>query len=259
MSDKKIPNEVLAVLSRCTADDGTAAVYLPPEQLDRKLYVAVDRVLKGLGGKWTRGLGGHVFSGQPSVTDLLDSALLSGTYDCPKLDGFFETPADIANVMAYEAVVKTCAPADGFILEPSAGRGALVRALVTAGWPARGIRCCEIRENNRAALYEAGYNMVGTDFLNYSDAPHGIVMNPPFARKADVHHVEHALDLLEMPGRALRGPLRAIMSAGIKFREDAATRNLRDRIHAFGGEIDDLREGAFKQAGTNVRTVLVRV
>ena len=37
--------------------------HLPPGQLDRKLYTAVNKVLADFGGKWNRKLQVHVFDG----------------------------------------------------------------------------------------------------------------------------------------------------------------------------------------------------
>lgn len=70
----QIPENVLAVLSRCSIQ-GTLLT-LPEGQLDRKLYVAVNKVLEGLGGKWDRKAKAHVFDHEPSND--LDRAILTG-------------------------------------------------------------------------------------------------------------------------------------------------------------------------------------
>ena len=49
-----------------------------------------------------------------------------------------------------------------------------------------------------------GFALVGDDFLSY--APTGvrydrIVMNPPFEKRQDTRHIDHALDLLAPGGR----------------------------------------------------------
>jgi hypothetical protein len=48
----KIEQAVIAVLARCETNDNT--LYLPFGQLDRKLYVAVNKALEAIGGKWNR-------------------------------------------------------------------------------------------------------------------------------------------------------------------------------------------------------------
>ena len=52
-----------------------------------------------------------------------------------------------------------------------------------------------------------------------------MIMNPPFADKADIAHVRHALGFLR-PG----GLLIAVMAGGVTFREDRATAGFRELV-----------------------------
>jgi 16S rRNA A1518/A1519 N6-dimethyltransferase RsmA/KsgA/DIM1 with predicted DNA glycosylase/AP lyase activity len=129
------------------------------------------------------------------------------------------------------------------VLEPSAGEGALARPIQARSalvW------CIEI-DDKRAAKLPAAF--VG-DFLQVE--PHQaydrVVMNPPFAKRADIHHVTHARKFLKPDGK-----LVAIMSAGVAFREDALAREFREQCET----IEPLPDGAFKESGTGVRTVVV--
>ena len=91
--------------------------------------------------------------------------------------------------------------------------------------------------------------------LPAEDAPFDrILMNPPFHRGADAAHIGHALDFLAPGGR-----LVAIASGAFSGRATKATKVVRDRIEAWGGQIDSLPEGSFKEAGTSVATVLITV
>ncbi|XXX77323.1 hypothetical protein WMF30_00935 [Sorangium sp. So ce134] len=98
--------------------------------------------------------------------------------------------------------------------------------------------------------------MIGEDFLSLSpsDQPpiDAVVMNPPFARFADAHHVAHALRCVR-PG----GTVAAIMGAGARYRDVAPYRELRALLEANGGTMEDVPEGAFIESGTGVRTVKV--
>jgi hypothetical protein len=47
------------------------------------------------------------------------------------------------------------------------------------------------------------------------------------------------------------------MAAGITFRQDKKATGLRELIDRVGGEIIPLPEGAFKESGTMVNTVIV--
>src|SRR5690606_34403981 len=55
------------------------------------------------------------------------------------------------------------------------------------------------------------------------------------------------------------GRLLAIAASSLASRDDALTSALRERIAEFGGRIDALPDGSFKESGTGVNTVLVVV
>lgn len=96
----KIPEEVLDVLGRCRVEEDT--LFLPDVQLDRKLYVAVNKVLESMGGKWNRKAKGHVFeSGKPA--EMLEVVLLTHEVrDLKKEFQFFPTPKAIIVLHAFD-------------------------------------------------------------------------------------------------------------------------------------------------------------
>lgn len=249
MRRRQLSAEALAVLGSMHIDGKLATI--GAGQLARSLYLEVNECLMALGGKWNRQLGGHVFD--DDSRDALDQVVLTaGAFSKRKQDfGFFETPAPIAEQLVRAANI---GPAHR-VLEPSAGRGALLRALAMY-IPTRKIEltAVELMPENVRALATAGWaeHVVEADFLLYVERPFDrVIMNPPFARQADVHHVRHAYELLALGGR-----LVAIMSAGIKFRHNRKTDALRTLIAAHGS-IHDLPNDAFRESGTDVRTVLV--
>lgn len=140
------------------------------------------------------------------------------------------------------------------VLEPSAGTGALVRAILQR-WTNLAVRveCVEINYALACALGQAGFIVVpdgaNSDFLDYKPGEHYglILMNPPFSREVD--HVQHAYLCLAVGGR-----LVAVMSEGPFFRErDAAFRVWLERV---GGTSCALPDGSFLPA-TGVKTRLV--
>jgi predicted RNA methylase len=178
--------------------------------------------------------------------------LTGGAFTHKKQDfGFFETPAPIADRLVRAAAIE----ASHRVLEPSAGRGALLRALATH-IPTRKVEltAVELMPDNVRALVAGGWdeNVVEADFLLFVERPFDrIIMNPPFARQADVDHVRHAYELLAFGGR-----LVSVVAAGIKFRRNQKTDALRALIET-NGSIRDLPDGAFHDSGTDVCTVLV--
>ena len=119
---KAIPLDVQGILAACTIE-GTL-LKLPEGQLSREIYIAVNKVLEGLGGMWNRKLGGHVFQSDPR--EAVETALLQGSFtDQDQLHQFFETPPEVADRLIAAAKV-----GPGMrVLDPSAGRGALVRRM----------------------------------------------------------------------------------------------------------------------------------
>ena len=220
-------------------------------QLGRPLYVATNKVLEALGGKWNRKLGGHVFPGDAAAT--LAVALGEGTYhDKKKEDAFFETPPELAQELMELADIKPGMR----VLEPSAGKGALVRLAAAAG---ASVDAIELNPDFASTLGVGGaHGVLIGDFLTLlipADTFDRVVMNPPFSaghKQVDILHVEKALSLLK-PG----GILVAIMSPSWKTREDKQSRHFRKLWDAQGVMFKDNPDGAFKASGTDVRTVTV--
>lgn len=246
---KTISPDVLDVLKRSTCE-GSALVL--PEQLDRKLYVATNKVLKALGGMWNRQGKVHLFDGD--AAELVGDVVSTGTYLDRKQElGFFETPAAVADQLLEGIEFR-----QGMrILEPSAGRGFLCQAMIERGAVAAEIVSVDIDPRHATLLVAMNLIHIEGDFLalrSVSVFPFDvIVMNPPFARSADIAHVRHAWKFLK-PG----GKLAAITAIGWTFREDEKAKVFRDWLEEIGATHEELPAGAFKSSGTMVRTAIVR-
>ena len=217
-------------------------------QLDRKAYQDVNKVLEAIGGKWSRSAKAHVFQEDPE--GLIEEIVLTGEYSRTKQDlGQFDTPPDLA----AEAVSLARLSPGMRVLEPSAGVGNIAREIATLGCDPV---CCEI-DPKRAGLLRGEFSQVREgDFLRMTDLGmfDRVVMNPPFAKQADIAHVSHALGLVRPEGR-----LVAIMSAGVLFRENEKTRAFREKVSERGGSITRVPAGAFRASGTDVSTVIVEM
>ena len=248
---KTIDNEVMEILRRTEFNPENQTIVIT-EQLDRALYVKVDKVLKLYNGKWDRKLKGHRF---PTKADLqgLATAIGSGkAVDAKKERQAFYTPADLAAHVVTKASVAGCA-----VLEPSAGRGALVREALAQG--AASVDAIELAASDFQVLCgdfiedDRTETFVQKDFLTTDPirAYDRVVMNPPFSKNQDVKHVTHALRFLK-PG----GKLVAIMWPN-KTRKPFV-KLVNDWIAAGGDvSIEDIEAGRFKESGTQVATMLV--
>jgi len=164
----------------------------------------------------------------------------------------FPTPPELAVRMVELANITQ----GDYVLEPSAGTGRLVDAILAEGH-AKHITAVEINHALADGVRSRVDRLAVGDFLACSIATlgshfHAILMNPPFAKGADVDHVNHALQFLAPGGR-----LVAIMSAGVSFRSDRKTRDFRALVERLGSSIEALPSGTFETSGTGVHTVLV--
>ena len=243
----RVDDDVLAVLSR--ADTNGKSLVLVG-QLDRRMYGRTNKVLEAAGGKWSRRDKAHIFD--DDAADRIDQIILSGEVEVPKDEfNFFPSPpAVVARLMAIADVRHGMR-----VLEPSAGKGAIAYACADAGAT---VDCFELMEANFTALRQDARlgDVRHADFLEQSPCAiyDRVVMNPPFAKQADIRHVEHAIKFVKPGGR-----LVSVMSAGVKFRDNKLAREFRGFIDESGGEIEALPEGSFKSAGTMVRCVILTV
>jgi type I restriction-modification system DNA methylase subunit len=234
----KIDNDVANVLINSNVKDNL--LYLPPEQLERSLYLRVNKVLQSLGGKWNRKLKSHVFEKSPESD--LENIILTGEYTDAKQEyQFFETPENIALQIIEMAEIKD----NETILEPSAGKGAIAKFI-------KKCNCVELNKDNRKYLVENDFNLVWDDFLTFNKKYDVIIANPPFTKQQDIDHVNHMIELANK--RVI-----SIMSFSVLFRTNKKTIEFRNLIESLGGEFIELPEKSFARSGTNVNACIVSI
>lgn len=242
----RLGSDVLAVLAAAETDGNVLRL---TGQLDRALYVKVGKAIETAGGKWNRRAQAHVFDGDaaPVIARLLaDEQVISHK----QATQFFPTPSAVVERLIALAGLKPSHAA----LEPSAGRGAIAARLVPL---VAAVDCIEMDPFNagilRATCTPPPASVVVADFLAVEPRAvyDRVVMNPPFARHADIAHVTHALRFLR-PG----GLLVSVMPVSVTFRTDRATAGLRRLAEEAGGSFEPLADGAFTESGTGVGTVI---
>ena len=244
----RVDNAVLAVLS-VAATEGNQ-LFLTG-QLDRKLYEKTNKVLEAAGGKWNRKAKAHVFDSD--AADRIDQIIVSGEVEIPKDEfNYFPTPPDVVDRLMEIALIEP-----GMLcLEPSAGRGSIAIEMHKAGGV---VHMVELMAANHKALVDLA---LPNSIIDFGDFLQGdlnpvydrVVINPPFAKQADIKHVLHALKFLKPDGL-----LVSVMAAGVTFRDNRLTQDFRDLVRSRGCEIEALPEGAFKASGTMVNTVIVTI
>jgi len=243
----EIKRSILDIIASCEIHGNL--LLLPPVQLNRTDYVAVNKVLEALGGKWNRKAGGHIFDYDPS--EKIEDIILTGEYTDAKKDyQFFPTPPELAEYLCDLAEIDEITT----VLEPSCGKGNIADAVWKRN-PAR-LLGIELNEDMKPLLADKPYEiMLGQDFLTYSEEIWDrIVMNPPFSKCQDRTHILKAYERLA-PG----GILVSVASSSILWRTDNRAEVFRDFLSGVHASIEELDEGAFKESGTMVRTCIVKI
>lgn len=161
----------------------------------------------------------------------------------------YYTPDDIAAELVELAGVHR-----GMVcLEPSAGDGAIVRAVVEAGGIVTAVEADPVAYAEISAHCDARAG----DFLSVDSGPGGlgtfdrVVMNPPFSRDQDTRHVCHAFTFLK-PG----GKLVAIVGSYALNGRTEDRRRLQDLIRAHGRLVRELPPGTFEN---NARAAIIEL
>jgi hypothetical protein len=241
---KTIPNEVIDVLKQSRCEENR--LYLP-HQLPRELYVQTDKIIKLIGGSWNRSSGAHVF--EADCADRVDEAVIAGEVtDFKKLYQFYETPADLASRMVAMADVHE----GDTVLEPSAGRGAILKQLpsnVDSTAVELNPALVELRSHASTVHFRDFLGCNGE--LGTFDR---VIANPPFRNGQDVDHVRHMHGLVN-PG----GIIVTVMSPAWQYRTNRKHAEFRAWLDELDHDVEELPEGTFNCSGTNIRSLLVTI
>lgn len=245
----KISDAARDVLAR---SEITATHVKLPEQLDRALYVAVNKALVAAGGKWNRKAGVHMFERDPRTA--LGLVVETGVAVREKQDRqAFYTPAWLADRMANRAYLKP----GHRLLEPSCGMGALVDAALRAQPEIASITAYDIDpvaacvgDKDHCCVEIRDFLTVPVPLMPYDR----ILMNPPFTKGQAVQHVHRAIVML-----GAYGYLVAIMPPAWRTSSRRVDEAFRDLLEHYETDIEEIEAGAFKDAGTMIRTVMLVV
>ena len=245
----KVASDIFDVLDLAITDG--RRLTLPGARLDSRMYERVDEVLRAIGGTWVSREGAHVFTGDAgaALAELRRTGECVTAREAVQVQQFFPTPPAVIVELLRLAEVRPGMA----VLEPSAGRGAIAQALVTAGCV---VDCVEKEPAHVKVLAAARIARAWavTDFLVVGPRPvyDRVVMNPPFTRGADIRHVTHALGFLRDDGL-----LVSVMSGVVAWQASAAP--FRALVAERGGRVVPLPAKAFQQSGTGVNTLIVVV
>lgn len=228
-------------LSRCTYSGNV--IQLPFERLEH--YAELRKALLNAGATYKNST--FIF---PSDAEAYINRLMGGdSVNIKKEFQFFGTPEPLADEMVLLADIRS----DHTILEPSAGQGAIIKAIHAAGHNGF-IDAFELMDINRNILFKIPLvRLIGSDFLNDSDGFKNtfdrIIANPPFNKNQDIDHIYKMFDSLKPGGRMV-----TIASNSWRTGSQKKQIQFREWLESVGAVIDDIPAGAFKESGTNIAT-----
>jgi len=255
--------------------DNVDFLVIKPTYLSDEEYNEIKPYIETLGGHWRERAGGFVFH--------LDSLSRTEKAEWQEKHQFFPTPESVA-----KRVVELCgldkldweniqmgecglvgAP---FILEPSAGQGALLKAIPDNVKYHIKEMIVEPNEENARVLNELGHiveEMTFEKFYNkcrynkgmeyeeyskvYGNITH-VIMNPPFSESRDIKHTMMAYNMLKDGGT-----LVSIVSENALWYKNGNSREFRQWLTDVDAYIEPVPYGAFKESGTTVDTVIIKV
>lgn len=237
----QIDPDVLDVLRAATVDGPALRLN---GQLDRKLYERVNLALHAVGGVWHRYKKAHILP--IDAADAIAGLLATGEVITDVDRGFYPTPQPtVERLLDLAGLEPGCE-----VLEPSAGRGAIAEAVAARGAI---VDCVELDTGRAEHIRAGGYarHVTNADFFSVpvKRRYQRVIMNPPFAGRQDIRHVERALRFIQ-PG----GLLVAIMYGSLTYRSDRRTKDFLVRIWEARGTMWELPPDAFPAVG--VATVI---
>ena len=233
------------ILKHCELRDNV--LYLPKVQFNKKAYNETKRWIEEAGGKWSTKQQGFTFD---FTADRVCGMLLQGKrYNLKQEFQYFATPDAIADFVASKF---SSLSAKMSILEPSAGRGALIRA-IRRRCPDAVVDCFELMPENMEFLKkEPGAIILGNDFAECLFQYDRIIANPPFSNNQDIDHVYRMYDHL-LPG----GEMSVIVSQHWQIATDKKCTEFCAWLEKVGAVVENIEANAFKESGTIIGTTLL--
>lgn len=136
------------------------------------------------------------------------------------------------------------------VLEPSAGRGGLIKSIHRSN-PSVIVDCYELMPENKEFLQKMeNVRILGDDFTKGEHSTYSkIIANPPFSHNQDIDHVRMMYEFLKEGGT-----LAAITSKHWEFSNEKKCEDFRAWISSVNGEVFNIPQGEFNCSGTPIET-----
>jgi phospholipid N-methyltransferase len=230
----------------------------PKKQLDAKTYADLKKEVLNIGGKWVGGkVFGFVFSKDP--TELLQQIQSGESRNIKKETQAFYTPPELARKLVDMAGIRK----HMMILEPSAGEGAIIDAILETNVYCDVYYCEKSKDSQKVLSEKYKYHdhvndlaIEGDDFLNMDLPLHYdcVIANPPFTNNQDIDHVLKMWESIDYRGRIV-----TIMSTHWQLSSNKKEKEFREWLSLNKARITELPAGTFKESGTMIPAVIVEL
>lgn len=232
-------------LLKCRVDGNT--LFLPPMS-DGPLenYADVRQALLNAGASYKK----NAFIFPDSAQQYIDRLTGGESVNIKKEFQFFATPDKLADRLVELADIQETDD----ILEPSAGQGAIIKAIRKV-LPNKEVNCYELSPINQDVLIKMhNINLLGDDFLKHNSVGgyHKIIANPPFSKNQDIDHIKEMYKLLREGGR-----LVTMASKHWQNSQNEKEKQFRRWLSKVDAEIIEVDAGEFKESGTMVSSVII--
>ena len=251
MSDSELQNYFI---NWCSVDGNVIKITGPI--LDRANYNQVKKLLESRGGKWKgSSVSGFVFDSDVTATEVITSICCGDLENKKQRFQFFATPDELADRMVEKLNINILEERPVRILEPSAGKGALICA-IHRKFPELTVDAYEINPDCFESLKNIrGVRLNEKDFLS---APAGliydyIIANPPFAKNADIKHFRKMYEMLKYGGRLVC--ILSERAIDCKFRQCVEFSTWLRGLNVIS--LDKLPAGTFRTSGTETAAYMV--
>ena len=225
---------------------------LPKEMLSN--YPQVKKALIAAGGKYVK----NGFNFPTDAQEIKDRLCGGEAVNDKKKFQFFPTPEPLAQRMVKMAEIGSGMA----VLEPSAGNGAIASVILGLSYASASLTMVELNPvmvkelKDKFAYSDSVDQIIEGDFLAY-DGDYNfdrIIANPPFTGNQDIEHIMKMYDYL-----ADDGILVTLSSSSWTFGSHKKQVAFREFLESVGAYTEEVPEGTFKESGTNIRTMLIKI
>lgn len=238
-------NDLHESIKKCKIQGNT--LYLPPvnEGLLSN-YAELRTALLNAGAKYKK----NTFVFSSDAQPFIDRLLGGEKVNIKKEFQFFGTPDKLADRLVGFADIQQL----DTVLEPSAGQGAIVKAIHRA-IHMFSVFGYELMQENRDILNRLdGFTLLGNDFINSRKeiSVDKIIANPPFSKNQDIDHIKKMYECLNEGGRIV-----TIASKHWQISVRKKETEFRKWLKDLDAKIYEVSAGEFKESGTSIATCII--